>query len=130
MKKKIYATGNETIKGEYNVSYYIFEKDKEFLDWLDELLKKVFNDYYGIKAKYIVDVEKNVNYEKDIDKMIDVHEKYEKDGDRVDVFYGDKRVYATLRWNRLTREKFAKFVMETKNWVKVKEAKGPHYVKK
>jgi hypothetical protein len=32
MKPKIYATGNETLKGEFNISHYIFEKDNSFLD--------------------------------------------------------------------------------------------------
>ena len=26
MKPKIYVTGNETLKGEFNITYYIFEK--------------------------------------------------------------------------------------------------------
>jgi hypothetical protein len=29
IKLKIYATGNETIRGENNISYYIFEKMME-----------------------------------------------------------------------------------------------------
>ena len=28
IQTKIYATGNQTLKGEFNISYYIFEKDE------------------------------------------------------------------------------------------------------
>ena len=55
MKPKIYATANETIKGEFNVSYYIIEKDKKFLDWLGELLVEVFEIENGeSQAKLII----------------------------------------------------------------------------
>lgn len=124
---KVYATGNETLKGEYNISYYIFEKDKSFLDWLGKLLVEVFEISGGEqRAKFNVetieegeDIEKF--YEKEIDKMIDIHEKYENKGERVDVFYGKDRVYVTLRKSREIRKKFAKFIKKTKDWVQIKK---------
>ena len=40
-KPKIYATGNENLSGDFNISYYIIEKDDNFLEWLGTLLKEV-----------------------------------------------------------------------------------------
>lgn len=140
MKPKIYATGNETLKGEFNISYYIFEKDNSFLDWLSKLLTQVFEIRNGEQqAKFIIkrkDTEednlvKDEIYIKEISKMIDLHEKYENKGQRVDVFYGQNRIYVTLRKSREIRKKFAHFVKKTKDWIEVKEVQEmPIYVKK
>jgi hypothetical protein len=140
MKPKIYATGNETLKGEFNISHYIFEKDNAFLDWLSKLLMEVFEIQDGEQqAKFIIkkkdtDEEEGVEdeiYIKEIKKMIDLHEKYENKGQRIDVFYGKNRIYVTLRKSREIRKKFADFVKKTKDWIKVKEVQEmPVYVKK
>ena len=54
-KPKIYATGNENIKGESNISYYIFEKEANFLDWLSKLLVEVLEIQNGEEqAKYVI----------------------------------------------------------------------------
>lgn len=143
MAPKIYATGNENVKGEFNLSYYIFEKDPSFLDWLAQLLVEVLIMKKGAKqAKFVIKegymkedkwVEDEV-YIKDLSKMIDLHEKYEHLGERVDVFYGKDRVYVTLRKSNAIRERFAKFVIKTKEWIEVKEVKDvkeiPAYVTK
>lgn len=137
---KIYATGNETLRGEFNTSYYIFEKDNSFLEWLGKLLTEVFDiDDGEQQAKFIINrkdtegedwVEDEILI-KEIDKMIDLHEKYENKCERVDVFYGKDRVYVTLRKSRGIRKKFANFVRKTKDWIVVKEVKDmPVYVNK
>ena len=140
MKPKIYATGNETLKGEFNISYYIFEKDKTFLDWLSKLLVEVFEiQDREEQAKFIIkrkDTEEGDWIEdeifiKEINKMIDLHEEYENKGERIDVFYGKNRVYVTLRKSRKIRKKFADFVRKTKDWIKIKQIQDvPVYVKK
>lgn len=138
MKPRIYSTCNETLKGEFNVSHYIFEKDNSFLDWLGKLLTEVFEIRAGEqRAKFIVkrnDTEeecKDEVYIKEIDKMVDLHEKYENKGERVDIFYGKNRVYVTLRKSREIRKKFADFVKRTKDLTEVKKIKKiPIYVRK
>jgi len=41
--------------GEFNISYYIFEKDNTFLDWLGKLLTEVFEIQDGEKlAEFII----------------------------------------------------------------------------
>jgi hypothetical protein len=124
-KLTIYATGNERIIGDHNVSYYIIEKDKVFLDWLGDLLEQVLGMNGGkLKAKnYIkrLDNEEEQIIPKNIKKMKDVHERYDDKENRVDVFYGDKRVYLTFRKSRELREKFAKFVQTHADWVKIEQ---------
>lgn len=131
MKSKIYATGNETLKGEFNISYYIFEKDESFLDWLSKMLVEVFGIQNGEEqAKFNIKRKdtKEINQigDKKISKMIDLHEKYENKGERVDVFYGKDRVYVTLRKSKEIRKKFAYFVKKTKEWIKIKEVQKVH----
>ncbi len=148
-KPKIYGSGNETFKGEFNFSYYVLEKDSSFLDWLGELLSKVFEIEDGEQqAKYIIeraddgksDWIKDKIYVKNVRKMIDVHEKYFPKGithpnttqGRIDVFYGRDRVFLTIRTSREKRKEVADFVRKSKSWIKVKEVgkkKLPVYVK-
>ena len=133
-KSKIYATGNETLKGEFNISYYIFEKDKTFLDWLSKLLIEVFDIENGEEqAKYFVKEKKDAKevYIKDINKMIDLHEKYSNKVERIDVFYGKNKVYVTLRKSKEIRKKFASFIIKTRDWIESKQTlEMPVYAKK
>lgn len=132
MKKqlpKIYSTGNETINGEFNISYYIMEKSSDFLDWLGQLLTDVLNIENGrnLAKFYIIEKDSEQGYEeeliaKKIDKMIDLHEHYESNlKDRIDLFYGKNRAYITFRKSRETRKKLATFIQNTKEWIKLEE---------
>ena len=52
---KIYATGNRNLSEEVNVSYYIVEKDANFLDWLEKLVKEVLeikDERHSVKYVY------------------------------------------------------------------------------
>ena len=51
-------------------------------------------------------------YIKEINKMIDVHEHYENKGERIDVFYGSKRVYVTLRKSNEIRKTYHALIKE------------------
>lgn len=139
-KAKIYATGNERITGDFNLSYYIFEKDESFLDWLGLLLEDVMEIENGRdQAKLIIQdaerekggfIEQTV-YAKEIKKMIDVHESYQNKRNQVDIFYGKDRVYLTFRKSRETRLKFTKFLRKTKDWIVISEVqKIPVYAQK
>lgn len=137
-KPKIYSTGNENVKGESNVAYYIVEKNEKFLDWLRELVVHVLEiketkSMVKYIKKTIEDEEGHpideVLYTKDITKMVDVHEHYQNKGDRVDVFYGNKRVFLALRRSNETRKKFADFVEKTREWIVVEKVPElPFYV--
>jgi hypothetical protein len=135
-KSKIYATGNETLEGKFNLSYYIFEKDTKFLDWLGKLLVEVFEVENGENIAKFIQISEGEEseqtiYIKDINKMVDIKETYaNKKGDRVDLFYGLKRVYVTLRKSFDVKGKFAEFIIKSKEWIKIEETERvPVYVK-
>ena len=128
-KGKIYATGNETLEGKFNLSYYVLEKDTKFLDWLGKLLVEVFEIENGENiAKFIQIGEDEESgqtiYIKDLTKMVDVRETYSnKTGDRVDLFYGLRKIYVTLRKSFDIKDKFAWFMIKNREWIKVEEIK-------
>ena len=134
---KIYATGNENLNGDFNISYYIIEKDEKFLEWLNRLLIEVLDIKEEDKnAKVIQKIaydnsgrEVTEIYLKDINKMVDVNEHYGNKIDRVDVFYGQNRVYLTFRKSKETRKKFADFLLKTKDWIVIeKRPNFPIYI--
>jgi len=134
-KLKIYATGNERIKGDFNVSYYIIEKNKIFLDWLGNLLEDVLEIKGGKKdAKFWLNEQENdkgeiigeVYTEKKVSEMNDYHEKYFSKGNRIDLFYGDKRVFLAFRKDREMREKFAKFLIKQSKGISIKEVENQY----
>jgi hypothetical protein len=123
-KLTIYATGNERVTGDYNVSYYIVEKSDLFFDFLGRLLNEVVGMDDGSKKAHffikLIDSEEELT-KKDINKLTDAHEKYESKGNRVDVFYGKERVFITFRKSREAREKFSEFVKKNAEWIKVEQ---------
>ena len=130
----IYATGNQRLNGDFNVSHYIVEKSENFLDWLELLIDEIFEKKgEGLEVKK---VHKNVQddegnfvreevYLKDINKMIDIHEhyptEYKSNGDRIDLFYGKNRVFITFRKSRDSRVVLQKFFQKHAQWVSVNE---------
>ncbi len=129
VKGKIYSTGNETLEGKFNISYYVLEKDAKFLAWLSKLLVEVFEaENAENKAKFVQvknesETEREVRI-KDINKMVDIKETYSNTvGDRVDLFYGVNRVYVTLRKSFDTKNKFASFMTKSREWIKIEEVK-------
>ena len=130
IKSKIFASSNETIKGEFNISYYIVEKDPGFLKWLGRLLEEVMDiGHAESKVEFVHQSVYDDNdefiredvYQKNIKKMIDVHESYENGGERIDLFYGHERVFIMFRKSRGARERLGSFLVKTKDWIKAKE---------
>ena len=109
MKKvKVFGIGNER---EFN--HYTIEKTKQAHKVLKNLFKRIFNiDWPLVKD----DEGKNGKYEKifiDIGKNKDFHEivggtntKFNKN--RIDVFYGDKKMFITLNCSLDKRKEFHK----------------------
>lgn len=133
MKKgKIYATGNDNF-GDGNVSYYVFEKDKYFFDWLNEALSKISESKPVSNPKFVFreNEENEEVFEKVIEKMIDVHEKYSGKDFRIDIFYGNKRIYFTLKGSKNIRRDLASFVSKSRDWISSPQIKNePSYLKK
>ena len=115
-KIKIYALGNSG-----NFSYLIVNKNKDFFRWLALLLKDSI-DYPGMvdckevqtgKGKYKI-VKKNLN------DYIDSHEIYEdsRSHTRIDVFYGQKKIFIAVHTSLKFRDKFMSFLKKSKFYKK------------
>ena len=94
---------------------------------MEEVLE-IENGKQRAKVNIIEDYNENPPIEKiiikDIHKMTDLHEVYDSENrDRIDLFYGKKRIYMTFRKCRKVRKEFSKFLIKTTNWVKVKPLK-------
>lgn len=113
-KPTIYATGNERLTGDYNISYYIVEKSQKFNLWLQKLVTEVIGCGDNEEINFI---------QADKKQKTDKHEVYQKESSRLDVFYGKKRAYLTFRKSREIRIKFIEFMEKYSSWVKVKEVK-------
>ncbi|MBI3622825.1 hypothetical protein HY212_01955 [Candidatus Pacearchaeota archaeon] len=87
-KLVLYAIGNS---GKFN--YFIFKKDKRLLEVLDKIFNKVFERYLQL---YGDDIEQLRG--RDVFRLKDMHDPININGrgHRIDIFYGDKRVYVSV----------------------------------
>jgi len=107
MKKKIKLLG---IGNQDKYNFYIFEKKKGLLELLRDLFNVLNLNFYLYDEEYDVD-DKPTSRKKDINKLKDYHEvvrdKVSKsDGSRVDLFYGDKKVFVVVHCSLELRKKF------------------------
>ena len=100
-KIRIYGLGNE---GEFN--YYILEKRKGFFEIFYKLFDEVFNvemiDYKELQDKKGKWIQKKRN----IEDYKDVHESVNRSSPRIDIFYGNKKIFLTIVCPLKLREKF------------------------
>jgi hypothetical protein len=104
MKKiKLYAIGND---GKYN--YYIFDKKQEVVEVLSKVLSKVFSADIKIYFEYHDKKEKWISKKRNFEKIKDIHETIfsPNEDNRIDVFYGDKKIFVTILCSSKLREKF------------------------
>jgi len=105
MKKiKLYGIGNQE-----DFNYYILDKKQEVAEKIAEILKQVLNlDLKFVKEyknkKLGVWIFKKIN----IEKNKDIHNSVNKMGhnERIDIFYGDKKMFITLYCSKEKRLKF------------------------
>lgn len=102
MKKiKLHAIGN----GE-NINYYIFDKKQD----VAKVLSKIFENILGIFWRFDEEYKakkgrwriKKIN----IEKFKDFHENHLGKGNRIDIFYGDKKMFVTIFCSEKLRLKF------------------------
>ena len=107
MKKiKIYAIDNDG-----NFNYYIFDKKKEIHKILDKLFDKIFCiRWYLIEGRFgDMDVREliKINIKKNKDfhqRLVNAKEK----NSRIDIFYGDKRIFIIIHCSVELKDKFNK----------------------
>jgi len=117
-KFKLYGIGNHN-----QFNYYIFEKKKEVILTLSEIISELFHttplpletNYQNKKGNH---KRKKINYE----KKKDWHELFYGDNARADIFFGNKKIFVTLICSNKLRLKFNNklnlitFNPKTKKW--------------
>lgn len=99
-KIKIYAIGNQE-----NYNYYILNKKQKVIEILSKLIFDVFNADLSL---YKEDNNKKEKWERikiDFEARKDIHEKIGNEP-RIDIFYGDKKIYLTINCPLKLRLKF------------------------
>ncbi|MFA4960505.1 MAG: hypothetical protein WC548_02470 [Candidatus Pacearchaeota archaeon] len=104
-KIKLFAIGNQ---GNYN--YYIFEKKQNAVRTIAKILGEIFQADIQLFKEY---KDKDGNWSKrrkvNFEKRKDWHESYiTNEEKRIDIFFGDKKVFATIICSQKLREKFNK----------------------
>jgi len=107
VKIKLYGIGND---GDFN--FYIFDKKQEVAKKISQLFKEVFN----IPWSFIEEEEKNgewVQEKINIENKKDVHQRLSRTVpkepvSRIDIFYGDKKMFITINCKEKERREFNK----------------------
>ena len=104
MKKfNLHLIGNT---GDYN--YYVFDKHQEVAKKLSNLFYVTFNLDYDLTEEYDEKKDEWVKRERKIIKCKDVHERVVSlsNSNRINIFYGDKRMFVTILCSQKLRVKF------------------------
>ena len=117
MKKiKLYAIGNEG-----NFNYYVFDKKNETIKTLAKLLSKIIKVDWHLHRTTKDQRQVKINFE----KIKEHHESLKKKGktNRIDIFYGTKKIFITIHCPKNTRKKFNTELGEISYMPKPKEFK-------
>jgi len=102
MTKKIilYGLGNY---GKHN--FYIFDKKQEVANSLSKMFRKIFGLYWDF---YEEDYKTREGKELNVEKFKDKHESLRntKSQSKVDIFYGDKKMFITINCSQKLRLRF------------------------
>ena len=102
MKKiKLYGVGNEE-----DFNYYEFDKMQRVAEKIATIVKKIFNInwefYEGYENKKGDWINKKIN----IEKFKDLHDNFGGKNSRIDIFYGDKKMFIIIHCSKKDRLKF------------------------
>ena len=105
MKKlKLYAIGNE---GDFN--YYVFDKKKELHKILNKIFYNLFNIQWPMTEERFGDNDIEELVKINIEKNKDFHQRLvnaKEKNSRIDIFYGDKRIFITIHCSVELKDKF------------------------
>jgi hypothetical protein len=88
-KMKLLGIGNDG-----NFNYYIFNKDKKTITLLGKIIKKFFDIQWESKEGYHNKKDEWILVPKKMSELKDNHQQVGSKGEvRVDVFYGDKKMF-------------------------------------
>ncbi|VVB82799.1 Uncharacterised protein [uncultured archaeon] len=96
VKIKLYGIGNEE-----NFNYYIFDKKQEVAKRIAQVMKKVFNAKWNFSKEIENEKGEWIEERINVEKKFDFHEKIantppNKNKFRIDIFYGDKKMFITI----------------------------------
>lgn len=95
MKIKLYGTGNYE-----DFNFYIFDKENSVAEILSKIFSNILNNEWN---RYNEDTNKKEN----IERYKDIHENLGFGGkNRIDIFYGNKKMFVTLHCSKELRLKF------------------------
>jgi len=121
MKKiKLYSIGND---GKFN--YYIFDKKNEIVKILFDIFSKVLQVNFYLEEEYHDKKErwkfKKINFE----KYIDIHTASwsENGAQRIDLFFGKKKIFVSIQCDNNLRLKFNKELFKIATMSKPKKNK-------
>jgi len=117
-KIKLYAIGNEE-----NFNYYIFDKKQKVAESLSMILHKVLGVYLEFNNP---ENTKKVN----IEKYKDYHERDRAGKIRVDIFYGDKKMFVTINCSEEDRLRFNEELFKIAEMPKPNPKKIPKLLRK
>ena len=103
-KLVLHSIGNED-----SFSYYVFDKKQEVARKLSYIFYNAFKADYELEEDYDEKKDEVVVMGRNIEKYKDVHENVSSVhtfGSRIDIFYGDKKMFVTVLCSQKLRVKF------------------------
>jgi len=100
---KLYSIGNDG-----NFNYYIFDKRQNVMESLSKIFFSILKLGWDLYEEYEDENGKWIHKKRYIKNYKDFHERINKIGfeNRIDIFYGDKKMFITLHCSNNLRLKF------------------------
>lgn len=116
-KIKIHGIGNQK---EFN--YYIFDKKQKVAEKIADIIKQIFELTWRFEESYERGKGNWVTKKINIEKNKDIHESIFGRGEeeRLDIFYGDKKMFITIYCSQKKRLKFNEELFKIGNFPKIK----------
>ncbi len=119
MKIKLYGIGNEG-----NFNHYEFDKKQQIAESLAMILNKLFGVYWEFHEEYQNKKKKFVTRTINIEKYKDYHGVINSRNPRMDIFYGDKKMFITLNCSEKDRLRFNEELFKIAEMPKPKKRKS------
>ena len=112
IKLPLYGIGTE---GDF--TYLLVKKHPQILQWLAILLEDVF----GIPKAHVMIQDEDPDHgivERTTKELVDLHDSFHAEKSRIDVFYGNEKVFITVICSAELRPAFLSKVQECTIWMK------------
>ena len=119
-KFNLYGLGNDE-----SFNFYLFDKKQSIAEKLSEIFVRIFKLYWGFSDDFIDNKGKWRSKKINIEKKKDIHEILGGIGSdlRIDLFYGDKKMFMMMRCSQKLRLKFNEELFKIVNMPKPLKSK-------